>query len=189
MNAARPLPVDGSGTSGDAGFIRALARRFNPRTLAVGTLIAAALVIVGGMGLVGQVWDAPLQTKMARLVETAVAGIVIFIAVLVADELTERGAPRAATTRSPCSSPPSSGPSSDGTCARRSASRSPPDRASSQAGIEHGAPHRPSPGPRHRRQPGRRARDIRPCQSPHGAAARRRQQRPSGRAHWPGAGR
>jgi Histidine kinase len=97
MNAPRTLSVSVPGTSASAGFVKALARRFNPRTLAVGILITAGLVIVGGMGLVHQAWISPAPLKMARLVSTGVTGIFIFIAVLVADELTDRGAPRAPT--------------------------------------------------------------------------------------------
>jgi hypothetical protein len=97
MNAARLPSIDAPGTSAGAGFVRALARRFNPRTLAVGILIIAALAIVGGIGLEYLVWFSPPKIRMGRFVESAVAGIVILVAVLVADELTERGAPRAPT--------------------------------------------------------------------------------------------
>jgi hypothetical protein len=79
------------------GLLRGIGRRFDLRTLVIGGLVVAVLVVVGGMGLVGTIWDAPLQTKLTRLTETAVTGIVIFFAVIAADEITDRGAPRAAT--------------------------------------------------------------------------------------------
>jgi hypothetical protein len=58
-----------------------------------GLLVVAVLVIVGGMGLVGPAWSAAYQTQLARLVETSVTAVSIFIAVVAADELIERGAP------------------------------------------------------------------------------------------------
>jgi len=93
MSLAAGGPVPGA----DAGLLTSIARRFNARTLAIGLVVTAALVVVGGMGLIVQVWDAPMQTKLTRLVDTAVTGAFILIAVLVADSLTERGAPRAMT--------------------------------------------------------------------------------------------
>lgn len=96
MSAAFPVAVEGRANTGGTGLVRAVVRRFNRRTLAAGALILAALVIVS-MGLIPAIWYAALPTKMVRLVETTVTGILVFIAVVVADELTERGAPRALT--------------------------------------------------------------------------------------------
>jgi hypothetical protein len=81
----------------DAGLLRGIARRFDPRTLGVSALVTAMLVVVGGMGLVTPSWGAPAGAQLSRLVETAVTGFLVLAAVLVADELTDRGAPRAAT--------------------------------------------------------------------------------------------
>jgi hypothetical protein len=86
-----------SGASSSVGLLLGIVRRFDLRTVVTGGLIVVVLVFVGGMGLVAPVWDAPTNTQLTRLVETAVTGIVIFVAVLAADELTDRGAPRAAT--------------------------------------------------------------------------------------------
>ena len=80
-----------------AGLLRGIVRRFDRRTVLVGGLVVIVLVFVGGMGLVAPVWDAPTRTQLTRLVETAVTGAVIFVAVVAADELTDRGAARAAT--------------------------------------------------------------------------------------------
>ncbi len=79
------------------GLLRGIARRFDLRTLVVGGLLVGVLVVVGGMGLVGPIWNADPRTQLTRLTETAVTGIVIFLAVIAADEITDRGAPRAAT--------------------------------------------------------------------------------------------
>ena len=97
MNAAPTLDVAGLTAAPPAGLLRAIALRFDARTLAAGALIVTVLVFVGGMGLVGTIWDAATRTQLTRLVETTVTGIAIFIAVIAADELTDRGAPRAAT--------------------------------------------------------------------------------------------
>ena len=79
------------------GLARAILRRFDRRTVLAGGLTVVVLVLVGGMGLVAPAWDAPTRTQLTRLVETTVTGVVIFMAVVAADELTDRGAPRAAT--------------------------------------------------------------------------------------------
>ena len=79
------------------GLLWAILRRFDRRTVLVGGLIVGLLVVVGGMGLVAPAWGAPLPAQLTRLVETAVTGVVIFLAVVVADELADRGAPRATT--------------------------------------------------------------------------------------------
>ena len=79
------------------GLLRAILRRFDRRTMLVGGLIVVVLVFVGGMGLVTTVWGAPTRTQLTRLVETAVTGVVIFVAVVAADEFTDRGAARATT--------------------------------------------------------------------------------------------
>ncbi|MFL6695668.1 MAG: sensor histidine kinase [Vitreoscilla sp.] len=76
---------------------RGILRRFDLRTLVIGGLIAAVLIVVGGVGLIGPVWTAARSTQLTRLVETAVTGFSIFIAVIVADELADRGARRVPT--------------------------------------------------------------------------------------------
>ena len=93
MSAIPPVPA----APAAVGLLRGIVRRFDRRTLTLGGLVVAVLVIVGGMGLVGPIWDAPTRTQLTRLVETAVTGVVIFLAVIAADELSDRGAPRAAT--------------------------------------------------------------------------------------------
>ncbi len=89
--------VPASAAKSSVGLLLAIIRRFDRRTIVTGGLIVVALVFVGGMGLVTPVWFAPTRTQLTRLVETAVTGVVIFAAVIVADELTDRGSPRAAT--------------------------------------------------------------------------------------------
>lgn len=86
-----------SAANSPVGLLLGIVRRFDLRTLVIGGLIVAVLVVVGGMGLVSPVWGAPTRTQLTRLVETAVTGAVIFFAVVAADELTDRGAPRVAT--------------------------------------------------------------------------------------------
>ena len=93
MSSIGPAPIAPS----PDGLLRAILRRFDRRTVLVGGLIVVVLVFVGGMGLVAPVWGAPTRTQLTRLVETAVTGVVILVAVVVADELTDRGAPRSAT--------------------------------------------------------------------------------------------
>jgi len=88
---AGTVPAAGAG-SGHASLLATLARHFDARTLAFGTVVVGALVIVGGVGLVIPVWWAPVETKLSRLVETAVTGALIFVAVVIADELVQRGA-------------------------------------------------------------------------------------------------
>ena len=93
MNPVAPA----SAAPAPGGLARAILRRFDRRTVLVGGLVVGVLVVVGGMGLVAPAWGAPTPTQLTRLVETAVTGVVIFVAVVAADELTDRGAPRAAT--------------------------------------------------------------------------------------------
>ena len=88
LRSATPL-----GTFGDPPRAAFRPRRWNTRSLGTGLLVVAVLVIVGGMGLVGPAWSAAYQTQLARLVETSVTAVSIFIAVVAADELIERGAP------------------------------------------------------------------------------------------------
>jgi hypothetical protein len=97
MNGAAPMAVDSPATPGEAASAGVLVRRLNPRKLALGVLVLSALVMVGGMGLVYPIWDAPKATQLTRLIETAVTGTFIFFAILAADELIERGAPRVLT--------------------------------------------------------------------------------------------
>ena len=95
MSMAAPVAV--AVAPSPDGLLRAILRRFDRRTVLVGGLIVVVLVFVGGMGLVAPAWGAPPRTQLTRLVETAVTGVVIFLAVVAADEFADRGAPRAAT--------------------------------------------------------------------------------------------
>jgi hypothetical protein len=86
-----------SACSVDRELVAAIARRFDARTISAGAFVIAVLAVVGGMGLISAAWAAPLQTALTRLVETAVTGAFVFVAVVAADELVARGAPRART--------------------------------------------------------------------------------------------
>ncbi len=96
-NASPPFPVVGSKANVFPGFAHAVLRRFDLRTLAIATMALAGLVIIGLGLMVGQIWDTPLAVKLLRLVETAVAGVFIFVAVVAADEAVDRGTPRVTT--------------------------------------------------------------------------------------------
>src|SRR6187455_1894300 len=79
LRSATPL-----GTFGDPPRAAFRPRRWNARSLGTGLLVVAVLVIVGGMGLVGPAWSAAYQTQLARLVETSVTAVSIFIAIVLA---------------------------------------------------------------------------------------------------------
>ncbi len=70
MNAAEPTLSAIQGRVRRHGTRRGRRTPAHPRTLAAGVLILTTLVIVGGMGLVPQIWYAPLPAKLSRLVET-----------------------------------------------------------------------------------------------------------------------
>jgi Histidine kinase len=78
-------------------FVAAVLRRFTPGTLAVAVIALPALVLVGGMGLASPIWGAQASTQLARLYENVVVALAVFVAVIVADEAVDRGAPRLAT--------------------------------------------------------------------------------------------
>lgn len=96
-NASPPFSLVGSAANGIPGFAHAVLRRFDLRTLAIAAMALAGLVIIGLGLMVGQIWDTPLAVKLLRLVETAVAGVFIFVAVVAADEAVDRGTPRVTT--------------------------------------------------------------------------------------------
>jgi hypothetical protein len=91
--SAAPFPITGT-TSGAAGsFARAVARRLSPRTLAVAAAVLVGLVMLAGYALVTPAWFAPWPAIASRLLNTSVAAIFMFVAVVVADEAVERGMP------------------------------------------------------------------------------------------------
>ncbi|RZT95016.1 histidine kinase [Rivibacter subsaxonicus] len=74
-------------------FPAAVARRLSPRTLAFALPMLAPLVFIGGLGFGGALGASP-TAKVAILTTTAVMGLVILVAVVIADEAVDRGAPR-----------------------------------------------------------------------------------------------
>jgi Histidine kinase len=77
----------------DATLAASLRRRFSRRALIIATLILPLLVLLGGMGLATPIWGASPQTQATRLFENVVVAIFVFVAVLLTDELVDRGAP------------------------------------------------------------------------------------------------
>jgi len=93
MSGMSGLPTPGVA----ADVARSVARRFDAPTLAAGTLVILGLALLGGLGLVTPAWHAPREIQLSRFIETAVAGLCVFVAVIAADELADRGAPRLPT--------------------------------------------------------------------------------------------
>lgn len=71
-------------------IVRSLARRFDRRTVAPVALVALGFVVLATFGFT-PMWGAPLETFLSRLVHTTVASLFVLLAVLLADELVERG--------------------------------------------------------------------------------------------------
>ena len=97
MSAAAPFPISGAASGGAHDFVRAVARRFTGRGLAVALAVLVAFVLLAGYGLVTPAWGAPWPARGSRFVNTAVAGVLMIVAVAAADEAVERGLPRLPT--------------------------------------------------------------------------------------------
>lgn len=75
-------------------FSNAIARRLSPNKMAFALPLLALLVFIGGLGVGGMALGASPTAKVAILTSTAVMGLVILVAVVIADEAFDRGAPR-----------------------------------------------------------------------------------------------
>ncbi|RZT95018.1 sensor histidine kinase [Rivibacter subsaxonicus] len=88
MNAALQPPT---------GLAKAPWRRFDLRKLILTLVLLTVLVGVATFGLNQIIWYAPLPTKISRLVHTAVAALLMCVAVVAADAAVDRGWPRLRT--------------------------------------------------------------------------------------------